>query len=461
MAQKFEIVFDASMNVGQIKNAVNEMQKSLSMLSLPQNLTTKFSSTIASLSKELDNFERLASKGFETKGDFGQFEKSGRKILDLFDNLKYSIKSLGTLSDKDLERMFPKELVDNIKAAKIAITEYKTAASEQQKEVKKQQANIDRLSVSLQNLKKQQLEWQGKTRVDESGYKELARQTKEAESSLGSLIKRQEELSSKSKEFEDKLKQPKKSNHYRDIQKELNKLIPEIEEAKNKFNNLHNQLNNTTTFNKQKTELDDLKTKIQDLEKQLSESQSKLLNTQSNTSALDNLFTSLEKIDGIDISKFPRTLEGAKQAIDALVSGGIDEAKAKVENFSNTAEKASTPVETLNQNLRQEVQNFKEYDQRVGDISALKQRITYFFGLNNAINLARRAIQNAFNTIKELDKTMTETAVVTDFTVSDMWEQLPEYTKRANELGVATNDAYAAATLYYQQGKLKFLLPNI
>ena len=56
---------------------------------------------------------------------------------------------------------------------------------------------------------------------------------------------------------------------------------------------------------------------------------------------------------------------------------------------------------------------------------------------------------------------MTETAVVTDFSVSDMWEQLPEYTKRANELGVATNDAYAAATLYYQQGKLKFLRPNI
>jgi len=33
---------------------------------------------------------------------------------------------------------------------------------------------------------------------------------------------------------------------------------------------------------------------------------------------------------------------------------------------------------------------------------------------------------------------MTATAVVTDFTVSDMWGQLPEYTKRANELGVTT-----------------------
>jgi len=47
---------------------------------------------------------------------------------------------------------------------------------------------------------------------------------------------------------------------------------------------------------------------------------------------------------------------------------------------------------------------------------------------------------------------MTETAVVTDFSVGDMWKQLPEYTKRANELGVTTKAAYEAATLYYQQG---------
>jgi len=45
---------------------------------------------------------------------------------------------------------------------------------------------------------------------------------------------------------------------------------------------------------------------------------------------------------------------------------------------------------------------------------------------------------------------MTATAVVTNFSVGDMWSQLPEYTKRANELGVSTLEAYKAATLYYQ-----------
>lgn len=86
------------------------------------------------------------------------------------------------------------------------------------------------------------------------------------------------------------------------------------------------------------------------------------------------------------------------------------------------------------------------------EVDQIKSRIQYFFGLNNAINLVKRTLREAYNTIKELDKAMTETAVVTDFSVGDMWAQLPEYTKRANELGVTTKAAYEAATLYYQQG---------
>lgn len=86
------------------------------------------------------------------------------------------------------------------------------------------------------------------------------------------------------------------------------------------------------------------------------------------------------------------------------------------------------------------------------EVDQIKSRIQYFFGLNNAINLVKRTLREAYNTIKELDKAMTETAVVTNFSVGDMWAQLPDYTKRANELGVTTKAAYEAATLYYQQG---------
>jgi hypothetical protein len=61
-------------------------------------------------------------------------------------------------------------------------------------------------------------------------------------------------------------------------------------------------------------------------------------------------------------------------------------------------------------------------------------------------------LQSAFETIKELDSVMTETAVVTEFSVADMWEKLPEYADAAANLGSSIKDVYAATTLYYQQG---------
>ena len=82
----------------------------------------------------------------------------------------------------------------------------------------------------------------------------------------------------------------------------------------------------------------------------------------------------------------------------------------------------------------------------------MKGQIAQFFSLVNVAQLVRRAFQDVYNTVKELDAVMTETAVVTDFSVGDMWDKLPEYTDQAKALGVATKELYAATTLYYQQG---------
>jgi TP901 family phage tail tape measure protein len=94
----------------------------------------------------------------------------------------------------------------------------------------------------------------------------------------------------------------------------------------------------------------------------------------------------------------------------------------------------------------------KELDDRQHKIDAAQSRIKQFLGVAGATQLMRRAIRDAISTIKELDATMTEMAVVTDLSVGDYWDQLPEYSKQASELGVSINSAYEAATLYYQQG---------
>ena len=101
--------------------------------------------------------------------------------------------------------------------------------------------------------------------------------------------------------------------------------------------------------------------------------------------------------------------------------------------------KESTSAAQSTQNLNSELEQFKN-------------KAAYFFGLSNAVNLFKRALRSAYDTVKDLDKVMTETAVVTNFDVGDMWSQLPEYTQRANELGVSIHSAYEAATIFYQQG---------
>ena len=130
-----------------------------------------------------------------------------------------------------------------------------------------------------------------------------------------------------------------------------------------------------------------------------------------------------------------------KSSMESAVSR-LNQASDSARQYGNNLQKAGERVKGM---VNDQARLNTELDQ-------IKYRVQYFLGLTNAVNLFKRSIRSAFNTVKELDKAMTETAVVTNKTISDMWKQLPEYTTRANSLGVTTLEAYKAATLYYQQG---------
>ena len=180
---------------------------------------------------------------------------------------------------------------------------------------------------------------------------------------------------------------------------------------------------------------------------------------------------------------FSRVTEGTnkyavwQQAIDAIgkefekllpsvtaTEAEIGKLEARAENLNETA---GTEGKQSIDNIAQGLDDVKDSSQQAGqsfvetskdanslqkELDGFKNKVSYFFGLNNAVRLFQRALRSAFETVKDLDKVMTETAVVTDFSVGDMWTQLPEYTQRANELGVSIHDVYEASTLYYQQG---------
>lgn len=110
---------------------------------------------------------------------------------------------------------------------------------------------------------------------------------------------------------------------------------------------------------------------------------------------------------------------------------------------------------TLQQNknaLSEYSLQYNNLENAMSQASGIKMAVNRWFGLHEVINLTKRAIRDAFSTIKELDSVMTQIAVVTDMTTADLWAQMPTYSAIAQEYGTSIKGVYEVSQIYYQQG---------
>lgn len=114
------------------------------------------------------------------------------------------------------------------------------------------------------------------------------------------------------------------------------------------------------------------------------------------------------------------------------------EAEAEKERLRLQAE----AEERANQ-AAQETQNFQNRLQ-----TSLKQ----WMGFSQVVNIVRNGIRSAVRDIENLDKAMTNMAVVTDMSISDLWGKISEYMSVAQQYGVTTQGVYEVMQLYAQQG---------
>lgn len=169
---------------------------------------------------------------------------------------------------------------------------------------------------------------------------------------------------------------------------------------------------------------------------------------------VENLKSAQEAL--LKLGFVPEEVQTAKQIEEILANIHRVSEDMKGDNplkkMGDEADKTDKSLDNLNKELDKTDKEVKQLTLRQETIESMQKKLTAFFGIDNAVRLFRRALQSSFQAIKELDAAMTEMAVVTKLDVGDYWDQLPEYTQRANDLGVATKSAYEAATLYYQQG---------
>ena len=138
-----------------------------------------------------------------------------------------------------------------------------------------------------------------------------------------------------------------------------------------------------------------------------------------------------------------------KNNLTSFQAEQLQKAGNYAEELSSKMEDSASEIRKADGAMQDFARSSQSMSQQLGD---LQQSTQYFFSLRNMINLLKRGLSEAVQTVKDLDAAMTETAVVTDFSVGDMWAKLPEYTANANKLGATIQDMYESTTLYYQQG---------
>ena len=207
-----------------------------------------------------------------------------------------------------------------------------------------------------------------------------------------------------------------------------------------------------------------------------------------NTGQIAEAKKQLQELQNYAKKVAPRTTADGKQAPGTLSSEKYQQLTSAINSMNGAVTQAETAINPLiekHNNLQKELdetkqkaaqgieKEFKGYNQASGEVEKLTdslrrmheeefnfnreaqnidRQIQSYFGLSQMIRKVGDIAKDAFATVKELDKAMTETAVVTNFSVGDMWDMLPTYTAQANQLGSTIKDVYEAATLYYQQG---------
>lgn len=141
---------------------------------------------------------------------------------------------------------------------------------------------------------------------------------------------------------------------------------------------------------------------------------------------------------------------------------GKAEKKAQEEG-EQAAKKHSESLKDVNENIEGTTKATKEGAEATKDATEsqknlnnsfdnMKSAVKTFLSIGSAISALQNVIRDTFNDIKALDKSFAQIAMVTDYSVGQMWESYDQYAEMANKLGQSTQSVIQASGLFYQQG---------
>lgn len=316
-----------------------------------------------------------------------------------------------------------------------------------------------------------------------------------------SQVDKQAEASSKLDVIYDRIN--KLSDQANALKQESKSVLPgkAEEESRKNITNYRKQISDLNKENTQFLNRENLQQELNELER---------LTDQANINKLEQIKNILSEmgIDTADIQTIEQATEAVKE-LQAAVSGAQqnrqavmeqvrtagqsalgnqdsysmdsyvgqrDEAQKQLQNVEQEQAKAinqrvSQSLESISEaqnDVAQSTENATNAQKRsasvIGDslerqqqlnssLEDFKDRIKYFISFQNVLYGVKNAVLQTYNDVVELDEALASIAMVSDYSVEDMWGFYDQYADMAQKMGQNTKDVIQSSALYVQQGK--------
>lgn len=439
--QTFNVMFKVDGNIDPINGKMQQLSKVFKNIHLPKTLSGEFTSTIEKIEKEFDKFEKLRGKQEVNQKDSNLVNSSYERLLELIKQLN---KEWDKIEGVDSDKLIDPDLLKTINQVEKAWKGFKETFE-----------SLDTDADGLKELN-EQLERQKKLITDLEQIQKNGRTNQQLGAEKGRITQEISRLEQQKKDIAQKRDVVSSSRDTTTLQRR-----DEVKQLEEQYQSLEQRIQDLIEKKKQLDEQIDTNRNLPQLLKEakdgLQDIEQKIEDTvkAAKSDELDNFKNKLKEILNLsdtEANNLPDTFEDLQKYVNNLKTDQIDKVKAAFPQLRQALSQVDDAAREGKQGVKEFNDELSESKARSQELEHVANQVKQFFSIGNTVQLFKRAIRSAFDTIKELDAVMTQTAVVTDFSVGDMWAQLPEYTKRANELGVSVKGAYEAATLYYQQG---------
>ena len=188
---------------------------------------------------------------------------------------------------------------------------------------------------------------------------------------------------------------------------------------------------------------------LKDYEKTYKESQKNLVAAQDEETQVTGLIN--DKNAEKYLNEITRSIQDLTEKL-----GLLKQAEEQQNENTPDYEDVSHKIDEADRSAGAYVDTNAELAQKANDIgtnfdNAISTLKTYI-SLGAGIRQISEIFKDTYNNVKDLDKAFSEIAMVTDYSVEDMWKSYSQYATMANQLGQETQNVVKASGLFYQQG---------